>query len=554
MAIYHLSVKAISRSAGRSATAAAAYRAGVEITDTRTGEVHDYTRKRGIMSADLVLPANAPEWAADRAALWNAAEHAERRKDACVAREFEVALPAELPAEARRQLALDFAKELADREGCAVDVAIHEPSKGGDNRNHHAHILRTTRKVEAEGLGAKLDTEKAGRNRAADLEAVRARWAELTNERLRQHGIDASVDHRSLKAQGIDREPTQHLGPTATAIERRTGAASRKRQDLDLQAADLLARAKQAGELERQGQALQQSIIDLSGDLAAAKMERIRQEAVEAGKRALEASKASMVDRYAQALKNVTSETLATVPGLLPVEAVRQALRQVGEAVEAKRSRAHSVDVDAVRRQVQAQPAMQQRLSQASRMEARAKATLEDVAGMGGLKRMIYDTKGMTDEAHQLLAAAKLERTQVSKDIEQSPEVQMALNSDEMARQARRRAVETFNELNEMLTRTDLGQAPYQRPEHIYRVPETVTHVVDQARAIAPGVLQGMLPAEIERMTGKAVDVEWKAPASQHEFEVRASRFVLPAEQRAQQLEKTKAKAQEKEQGPDLTW
>lgn len=278
MAIYHLSVKAVSRSAGRSATAAAAYRAGCEITDTRTGEVHDYTRKRGVESADLVLPAGAPEWAADRAALWNAAEHAERRKDACVAREYEVALPSELPPAARRQLALDFAQEMADREGCAVDVAIHEPGKEGDSRNHHAHILRTTRKVEAEGLGAKLDTEKAGRNRTADLEAVRARWAELTNERLRQHGIEATVDHRSLKDQGIDREPTKHLGPTATAIERRTGEASRKRQDFDQDIADRLAKAKAAGELERFGQKIDQAIIDVSGDLAAAKAERTRQQ------------------------------------------------------------------------------------------------------------------------------------------------------------------------------------------------------------------------------------------------------------------------------------
>lgn len=279
MAIYHLSVKAVSRSSGRTSTAAAAYRAGCRITDKRTGEVHDYSRKRGVESADLVLPAGAPEWAADRAALWNAAEHAERRKDACVAREYEVALPSELPPAARRQLALDFAQEMADREGCAVDVAIHEPSKDGDERNHHAHILRTTRKVEAEGLGAKLDTEKAGRNRTADLEAVRARWADLTNERLRQHGIEATVDHRSLKAQGIDREPTQHLGPTATAIERRTGEASRKRVDFERDAAMRLLHAKMAGELERSNQALDRSIIDLSGDLAAAKAERDTQQA-----------------------------------------------------------------------------------------------------------------------------------------------------------------------------------------------------------------------------------------------------------------------------------
>ena len=96
VAIFHLSVKPISRSAGRSATGAAAYRAGEKIEDLRTGEIHDYRRKGGVESADLVLPNGAPVWASDRSKLWNAAELAEKRKDACVAREYEVALPSEL--------------------------------------------------------------------------------------------------------------------------------------------------------------------------------------------------------------------------------------------------------------------------------------------------------------------------------------------------------------------------------------------------------------------------------------------------------------------------
>lgn len=220
MAIYHLSIKAISRSAGRSATAASAYRAGCQITDERTGEIHDFTRKKGIESADIVLPDGAPEWATDRAKLWNAAELAEKRKDACVAREYEVALPAELSLAERRRLVLDFAKEMAKAEGCAVDVAIHAPGRDGDDRNFHAHILRTTRQVGPEGLTNKLDTEKAGRNRRGDLESVRQRWAELVNERLAENAIVQRVDHRSLKEQGIDREPTSHLGPAVTEMKR----------------------------------------------------------------------------------------------------------------------------------------------------------------------------------------------------------------------------------------------------------------------------------------------------------------------------------------------
>jgi len=220
VAIYHCSVKAISRSAGRSATAAAAYRAGEKILDTRSGEEHDYTRKQGVESTTIIAP-NGALWAFDRAALWNLAEHSEKRKDACVAREIVLALPAELDAKSREKLALDFARELVQERKCAADVSIHAPSRGGDDRNHHAHILMTTRKVEVDGLGQKCDQEKAGRDRKADLEHVRERAAALINERLREAGIDAHVDHRSLKDQGYDEIPLQHLGPEAVALERR---------------------------------------------------------------------------------------------------------------------------------------------------------------------------------------------------------------------------------------------------------------------------------------------------------------------------------------------
>ena len=266
MAIYHLSVKAVSRSAGRSSTAAAAYRAGCEITDRRTGEIHDYTRKGGVVSADIVLPDGAPMWANNRAELWNAAEAAERRKDACVAREFEVALPSELSPAERRRLAVDFAKEMANAEGCAVDVAIHVPGKEGDSRNHHAHILRTTRKVGPDGLTDKLDTEKAGRKRSADLDAVRTRWAELTNERLRENGIEARVDHRSLEAQGIDRTPTSHLGPAVSEMVRHGDSAVAQRIQLEVAAErDML---KTMRSLERQRQVYNQVVTNLVNDLS----------------------------------------------------------------------------------------------------------------------------------------------------------------------------------------------------------------------------------------------------------------------------------------------
>ena len=285
MAIYHLSVKTISRSAGRSATAAAAYRAGAEITDERTGEIHDYTRKGGVESAALILPDNAPEWARDRAQLWNAAEQAEKRKNSTVAREFEIALPSELSPEQREKLAHDFARELVKRHGCAADVAIHAPGKEGDNRNHHAHILLTTRRLEPDGFGEKtreLDDQKTGKVLVTEW---RERFATLQNERLREAGHSVQVDHRSLEAQGIEREATRHLGPTATAIERRTGERSHKGQQHDQDALERLQRAREAGELESQGKEADRSIIDLSGDLEAAKRERATQQERQARER-----------------------------------------------------------------------------------------------------------------------------------------------------------------------------------------------------------------------------------------------------------------------------
>jgi ATP-dependent exoDNAse (exonuclease V) alpha subunit len=253
----------------------------VEITDERTGEIHDYTRKGGVESAELVLPAGAPEWAADRAALWNAAEQAETRKNSTVAREFEIALPEELSPAERARLARDFARELVERHGCAADVCIHAPGKDGDDRNHHAHILLTTRRLGPEGLTEKtreLDDQKTGSKLVTQW---RERFAALTNERLRENGIEARVDHRTLEAQGIEREPTRHLGPAATAIERRTGQPSHKRQQHNEDALERLQRAREAGELERQGKEAERSIIDLSGDLEAAKLERSERQRIE---------------------------------------------------------------------------------------------------------------------------------------------------------------------------------------------------------------------------------------------------------------------------------
>jgi hypothetical protein len=271
MAIFHLSVKAIGRANGRSATAAAAYRAATRIEDERTGLTHDYTRKSGVAHRELVLPEGAPSWAQERAALWNAAELAETRRNSTVAREIEVALPGELAAGERRRLACTLAEEIATRHRCAVDVAIHRPGRGGDNRNHHAHLLMTTRRLEPGGFTEKtreLDDLKSG-----EVTRWRERWAALVNEHLAEHGHAARVDHRSLAAQGAEREATQHKGPAITAIERRqerSFIAERMREDIG----ERLRSAAELGRLERESHALVRSIIDTTTELHATIRER----------------------------------------------------------------------------------------------------------------------------------------------------------------------------------------------------------------------------------------------------------------------------------------
>ena len=222
MAIYHLTVKTISRNAGQSVVAAAAYRAGEKITDERSGEVKDFERKTGVEGSEIHLPKDAPEELRDRAKLWNAAESAEKRKDSVTGREVEMALPHELDAKARRALANDFARHIVQRYGVAVDVSIHAPGRGGDERNHHAHLLLTSRRVGPEGFGEKtreLDVKTTSR---LEVQHLREEWERWTNRALELKGIEAKVDHRSLETQGVEQVlPTRHMGPAATALERK---------------------------------------------------------------------------------------------------------------------------------------------------------------------------------------------------------------------------------------------------------------------------------------------------------------------------------------------
>ena len=218
MAIYHLSVKTFSRSNGQSATAAVAYRAGAKIHCAHERRDHDYSKKRDVIHSEIFLPPNAPSWATDRQQLWNEVERAEKRKNSTVAREFEVALPNELNEQQRIALVQDFAKQIVARHGCVVDAHLHD-DKGSykSKENQHAHIMLTTRRLEPEGFTKKtreLDEKKSG-----EVVYWREQWAKTANEHLREYGIE--IDHRSLKDQGLEREPTIKMGVAASALERK---------------------------------------------------------------------------------------------------------------------------------------------------------------------------------------------------------------------------------------------------------------------------------------------------------------------------------------------
>jgi ATP-dependent exoDNAse (exonuclease V) alpha subunit len=235
MALYFLNLKTFGRSDGSSAPSAAAYRAGERIRDERTGRIYDHSDRRDVLHKEIVLPSRFADvemsWARDRTVLWNAAEAAEARKNARVAREYLVAVPDELTLGQRIGLVRGFAQELSDRYRFAVDLAVHAPRDfpGSDPRNFHAHLLATTREVTSEGLAAKttLELSDASRRKLGldpaihELLHVRERWAAVTNEALRNAHVAARIDHRTLEAQGIDRERRLWIPRVPYEMERR---------------------------------------------------------------------------------------------------------------------------------------------------------------------------------------------------------------------------------------------------------------------------------------------------------------------------------------------
>lgn len=233
MALYHFHISSVGRSAGRRATAAAAYRAGERLRDERSGRQYNYSRRKDVVHTEIFLPAHlagaADAWAASRERLWNTAERAEKKSNSRVAREYQVTLPHELSSAQRLALARALSRELTERYKVAVDLAVHLPRADGDPRNFHAHLLTTTREVTPQGLGAKAGLDMRGGERRRrelpnarqEFHLLRERWATLTNEALREANVAARVDHRSFAERGIDREPTPSFPIASLKMEQR---------------------------------------------------------------------------------------------------------------------------------------------------------------------------------------------------------------------------------------------------------------------------------------------------------------------------------------------
>ncbi len=259
MAIYHCHCKIISRGQGRSAVGAAAYRSGEKLYNEYDGIEHDYTKKGGVVYSEIMLCENAPKEYQDRQTLWNAVEQIEKSSKAQLAREYEVALPVELSREEQIKLVRDFAKENFVDNGMCVDFSIHDKEDG----NPHAHIMLTTRPIEQDNswgvkqrkeyildkkgqkqYDKKKQTYKCKTVKTTNwdskefLQRSRESWAEKVNQELEKKSLPQRVDHRSFKEQGIEKIPTQHIGVSANAMEKRGIESQRGNENREIKKAN----------------------------------------------------------------------------------------------------------------------------------------------------------------------------------------------------------------------------------------------------------------------------------------------------------------------------
>ncbi|KZZ34774.1 MobQ family relaxase [Oleiphilus sp. HI0086] len=220
MAIYHLNAKTFSRKKGQSAVAAAAYRSATKLKDQRSGEIFDYRRKKGVIFNQIIVPSSAPTWALVQEQLWNEVESAEKRKNSTVLREVEVSLPHELPDNIQQKVAIKLANEICTSHKVAAQLSIHKPHEHNNEKNIHAHIIFSTRRIDNSGLTKKTrewDDRTNGKN---VVKYWRKKWEIIANEEIEKLKNVALIDCRSYKERGLNIEPTQHRGPFATRLER----------------------------------------------------------------------------------------------------------------------------------------------------------------------------------------------------------------------------------------------------------------------------------------------------------------------------------------------
>ncbi len=230
MAIYHFSAKVIGRSTGRSAVAAAAYRAAERLHDERLDRDHDFTAKADPVHREIMLPAGAPERWLDRATLWNEVEARERQHNSQLARDVEISLPRELSRAEAVALARDFVREQFVSRGMVADLNVHWGVGADGEAQPHAHVMLTMRRVAGDGFGPKARDW----NDRALLGGWRERWAEMANQRLHELGHDARIDHRSYAKQGIPLEPQHKVGPAGMRRAERGEDAERRDEHDDI--------------------------------------------------------------------------------------------------------------------------------------------------------------------------------------------------------------------------------------------------------------------------------------------------------------------------------
>ena len=262
IAIYHCSIKIVSRGKGKSAVAAAAYRSGEKLTNEWDGLTHDYTKKGGVVHSEILLPAHAPPAFSDRSTLWNSVELSEKSNNAQLAREVEIALPVELSREEQTRLVREYCSSQFVSKGMIADFNLHDTGGG----NPHAHILLTMRPLDERGAwlpkskkeyvldenGEKIRLPSGRyKTRKVDLvdwnnrenaEVWRRAWADLANDFLAQNNRPERIDHRSYERQGIDQLPTVHVGVSATQMEKKGIVTERGELNRNIKAANRILR------------------------------------------------------------------------------------------------------------------------------------------------------------------------------------------------------------------------------------------------------------------------------------------------------------------------